>query len=116
MTAKELNLVLIEKFPHLEAMYLEEIEWQDGHETGSHIVYGDIFTPYLLTCVLSNALTDFTAAFRFLEELLELDIPYVTDVIYYSVVEGIAHTITTKHPELIPTLGTRVTKALFTFS
>ena len=46
MTSKELNLKLIESFPEIKDVYFEETSWQDGDETGSHVVYADIFVPF----------------------------------------------------------------------
>lgn len=45
MTSKELNLKLIEFFPEIKDVYFEETSWQDGDETGSHVVYAEIFVP-----------------------------------------------------------------------
>ena len=44
---KILNLKLIERFPELRNKYKEEVSWQEMDETGSHIVYGDVFTPFI---------------------------------------------------------------------
>ena len=47
MTNKELNQFLIASFPELKHAYNEEVSWQEGDDTGSHVVFGDVFTPYL---------------------------------------------------------------------
>ena len=47
MTSKELNLKLKYAFPEIEKTYDEETSWQDGDNTGSHIVYGDILIPFI---------------------------------------------------------------------
>ena len=39
--------MLIEEFPELKTQYEEEINWQEGDETGSHVIYGDIFAPFI---------------------------------------------------------------------
>ena len=44
---KIMNLMLIEEFPELKTQYEEEINWQEGDETGSHVIYGDIFAPFI---------------------------------------------------------------------
>ena len=36
MDVKQLNQLLINKFPELEREYHEEVDWQEGDETGSH--------------------------------------------------------------------------------
>lgn len=47
MTSKELNLKLIEALPEIKDVYNEEISWQEGDETGSHVVYADVFVPLI---------------------------------------------------------------------
>lgn len=51
MTNKELNLKLINDFPDLYEVYKSETEWQEGDNTGSHTVYGDVLAPYFEDCV-----------------------------------------------------------------
>jgi len=66
MTNKEINLLMIEKFPQLQNAYEEEVSWQEGDDTGSHVVYGDIFTYYIESEILKGA--DTTKIFDFIEE------------------------------------------------
>ncbi|MGG5372411.1 hypothetical protein [Enterococcus sp. AZ196] len=54
MTSKELNLLLIKTFPNLNNAYMQEVSWQEGNSTGSHTVYGDVLTPYVISCIENN--------------------------------------------------------------
>lgn len=47
MKTKELNEKLKNAFPEILNMYNEEVSWQEGDDTGSHIVYADVFVPYI---------------------------------------------------------------------
>ena len=47
MTSSELNLKLTTSFPEIQDLYREETSWQDGDETGSHVVYADVFVPFI---------------------------------------------------------------------
>ena len=47
MTRAELNFKLTETFPELMDNYRKETEWQDGDETGSHVIYADVFVPFV---------------------------------------------------------------------
>ena len=47
MQAKELNQLLINSFPELEAKFHEEVDWQDGYETGSFVVFEDVFMRFV---------------------------------------------------------------------
>lgn len=39
MDAKKLNQLLINNFPDLEEKYHAEVDWQEGEETGSHVLF-----------------------------------------------------------------------------
>lgn len=56
MTIKELNLFLLRLLPGIKDSYIEEVSWQDGHDTGSHVVFEDVLCPYI---ILSVPDTDF---------------------------------------------------------
>jgi hypothetical protein len=87
----KLNRMLIEKFPNLQDEYFKEIYWQEGDATGSHTVFGDVFTPYLVDRILNDYKEEVKIAFDFLEELLKMNDEYVDEVVYFSVLESIAY-------------------------
>jgi len=91
MKAKELNKLLVEKFPGLQEKYIEETSWQEGEDTGSHTVYGDVFTPYLVECIKENREEEIISCFDFLERLLEFRDVYVEEVVTFSVFESIEY-------------------------
>ena len=91
MKARELNKLLVEQYPNLQEKYIEETSWQEGEDTGSHIVYGDVFTPYLVECIKENRNREIICCFDFLETLLELKDSYVDDVVAFSVFESIEY-------------------------
>ena len=45
MTSRELNYMLIQWVPDIAESYKKEVEWQEGDETGSHIIFGDVLVP-----------------------------------------------------------------------
>ena len=91
MKSNQLNRLLIEKFPNLQEKYLDEVSWQDGDSTGSHVVYGDVLTPYLVECITNNDIQEFKKIFDFLEEVLALKDEYSDNVIACSVIESITY-------------------------
>ena len=111
MLCSDLNKMLICKFPHLQEKYLEEVSWQEGDATGSHIVYGDILTPYLKECILKEYEHEVQSVFDFLEGLLELENEYVENVVFCSVLESIAYLFKEKS-FLIAFLGKRCKNAI----
>ena len=91
MTSKTLNMMLVKSFPNLKDKYLNEVSWQEGDDTGSHTVYGDVLTPYLINCIATNNVKETKQVFNFLEEILRLEDNYGDEVVAYSVLENIAH-------------------------
>ena len=89
MNSKELNSILISNFVDLKDLYIEEISWQDGNETGSHIIFGDIFRPYIEKNIIIKDKDKLKHIFIFIEKLLELNDNYVEEVIAFSVIEGL---------------------------
>ena len=111
MLSSELNKMLVSKFPNLQEKYLEEVSWQEGDDTGSHVVYGDVLTPYLKECITNENRQEFQAIFDFLEHLLRLDDEYADNIVFCSVLESIAYLVKEK-PSFISSLGEKCKKAL----
>jgi hypothetical protein len=88
---KELNILLIEKFPNLIDKYNEEVEWQEGSDTGAHVVYGDVLTPYFIDCIEKNNEEEVIKILKFIEEILKYNVKYSNEVIAFSVLEGIEY-------------------------
>ena len=91
MGSGELNKMLVESFPNLKEAYLEEVEWQEGDDTGSHVVYGDVFTPYVVDCIENNREKEMLSVFSYIERLLEYKDTYVESVITVSVIESVSY-------------------------
>ena len=51
MKSKEINTLLLETFPELQAKFDEYTSWQEEIDTGCTITYADIFTPYIIECI-----------------------------------------------------------------
>lgn len=82
---KDLNRRLIEAFPELTSLYHEEVNWQEGDETGCHVVYGDVFSPYLERALREKQKDQLERGFAFIEELLNINDVYIDEVIVLSV-------------------------------
>ena len=87
MDIKQLNRLLISKFPELEREYHEEVDWQEGDETGSHVVYGDVLTPYIEKIIIQQNNAEIQKVFAFIEEILTRNEKYSDEVIMFSVLE-----------------------------
>ena len=91
LECSQLNKILINNFPNLQEKYDDEVSWQEGDYTGSHVVYGDVFTPYLVECVSINNTTEIKKIFDFLEEILLMKDKYSTEVVAVSVIESVVY-------------------------
>lgn len=87
MDAKQLNRLLIDKFPELQKEYHEEVDWQEGDETGSHVVYGDVFAPYIEKIIIQRNNAEIQKVFAFIEEILARNEKYSDEVIMFSILE-----------------------------
>lgn len=89
MTGKELNLKLKMFIPEISETYYKETSWQDGDETGSHIVYADVFVPYIKEQLIKNNDKMIIKIFDYIEYLLKLNDEYANEVIALSVLESL---------------------------
>ena len=87
MTCKELNLKLIELLPEVKELYEDETSWQEGDNTGSHIVFADVFFPYIIGNINNENITK--KNFEVIEKILELHDDYADEVITLSVLENL---------------------------
>jgi hypothetical protein len=90
MTPKELNLKLVGAFPELGLAYREQTNWQEGDDTGSHVVYGDVLVPAMKARLSTGQYASLKKHFDFLEELLASGDEYAADVVASTVIESIA--------------------------
>lgn len=91
MTSKDLNILLIKFLPEIKSLYDEEVSWQEGDETGSHVVFADILFPYILNCVKNEDTQCLIKCFKIIEKILLLGDEYANEVIALSVLEGLSY-------------------------
>jgi len=99
-----LNRLLVNNFPSLKEQYFDTVSWQDGDDTGSHVVYGGVLTPYLTECIINNDTSEILKIFAFLEELLLKNDEFVNGVIACSVVGYITYLLL-EYDHIQPLLG-----------
>lgn len=87
MTSKDLNLKLIQTIPEINDAYIKETSWQDGDDTGSHVVYSDILVPFIKEQVAQNNENLLIRVFEYIEHLLTLTDSYANEVVALSVIE-----------------------------
>ncbi len=91
MISKELNFKLISSFPELKNEYKDEVSWQEGDDTGSHTIYGDVLVPYIRKAIQEKNSLILVKVFDFLESLLLCKDEYAMEVVYFSVIESLIY-------------------------
>lgn len=83
----QMNDVLIKEFPSLAWKYQQELDWWGDETPGPHIIYGDLFTPYLANQLKAGNNGAAQKAFRHLEGLLNHEDVKVQEVAVVTVLE-----------------------------
>ena len=89
MKSKELNLLFLKRFPNLRKAFEDETEWQEGIDTGSTVVFEDVFMPYIIFCVENNLEDEISNCFKFVEECVSSNDDYQKQVIEISIIDNI---------------------------
>lgn len=90
MKSKELNQMLLDEYPELKNKFEEETSWQDGIDTGSTVVYEDVFVPFMLEHISSQNNDRIERDFKFIEKLAELsNDEYVKQVILLTIFDNL---------------------------
>ena len=106
MTSKELNMLLLKTFPGIYDTYIDETQWQDGDDTGSHIVFEDVFVPNLLKLLQENDIIAISHAFEFIEKLIDTHDDYATEVVFFSILESLFYRCN-NHNLILPYMGNK---------
>lgn len=87
MGAKELNEKLLEYFPQLEKSFKKVTDWQEGIETGSAIVFEDVFFKYIKRHLKDEKISN--KNFEFIKELLNSNDEYAINVVCVAIIENL---------------------------
>jgi len=87
MRAREINLLLFNSIPEIRDIYEKEVSWQDGHDTGSHVVYGNVLNRYIVERIMHGDVEAVRRVMAFVEMVLEKDDEDAENVIEVTVLE-----------------------------
>ena len=90
MGAKELNEKLLETFPHLRKSFDNVTSWQEGIETGSIIVFEDVYFKYLKRYLHNEKISN--KNFKFIKLLLDSNDDYAINVVTIAIIENLVAT------------------------
>ncbi len=89
MKPRELNTLLLDRIPAIKDAFEDETSWQEGLDTGSIVVFEDVFMPYLIYCVENNLTEEINTCFNFIEECVCSNDNYQRNVIEVAIIENI---------------------------
>ena len=90
MGAKELNTKLLENFPQLKKSFENVTNWQEGIETGSIIVFEDVYFKYLKKFLKNEKISN--KNFDFIKSLLSSNDEYAVNVVSIAIIENLIAT------------------------
>lgn len=65
----KMNKLLLAKFPELKSEFEKEASWNDGIETGSYLVYEDVFMPFIIRSFMDKDEHKIERIMNFVEDL-----------------------------------------------
>lgn len=87
MKSSDLNRLLVSSLPELADSYHRCVDWDEGDDTGSHIVYGEVLGTQIEKSLAEHDDNELNRCFKFIDEVLEKDDEYAENVIAVSVIE-----------------------------
>ena len=87
--SKKYNILLLNKFPELKEKFDNYTNWQDGMETGSLLVYEDVFVPYVLECLINDNNDKMIEIADFIEQLITDNDEYAFNIAYIAILESL---------------------------
>ena len=90
MKYADLNCILEKRFPHLSSRISHYLNMFDGSSPGSHILYGNVLSPYVKELLKSDRdPTALSQVFSFYEELAQSSDIEVRNLLQVTLLEGL---------------------------
>ncbi len=87
--SKKYNELLLKQFPSLKDEFEQYTSWQDGINTGSTLVYEDIFVPYIIKQLVNNNTSELEKISSFIESLIISSDEYAVNIAYIAILESL---------------------------
>ncbi len=88
MEPKEINTKLLENFPELKDKFVEVTSWQDGINTGSIVVFEDVFLDYIINVIDKKDSAKIKQIFEFIENMVKSTDYYEKNVVEVGLIEN----------------------------
>ena len=82
---EELNKKLLSAFPELKDDFEKETSWQEGINTGSTVVYEDVFMPFVISAIEDHDAVKIKRVFEFVENLASMQDDYTDQLVMISI-------------------------------
>ncbi len=89
MTERELNELLLTKFPEIKKDFDTYTEWQDGLDTGSFLVVEDVLMEYIRKVLGKKDYKKIAYICETIEEIYSKNDEYATNVIVVGILENL---------------------------
>lgn len=87
--SKKYNVLLLEKFPSLKEEFDEYTSWQDGINTGSTLIYEDVFVPYVIKQLVNDNTEELEKISSLIEDLITSNDEYAVNIAYVAILESL---------------------------
>ena len=85
----KMNNLLLSRFPELQEQFKEETSWNEGIQTGSYVVYEDVFMPYIVRSFVTKDDCSIRRIMDFVEELASSNDFDIRNLIAVTVIDNI---------------------------
>ena len=89
MGPKEMNQLLLNRFPELKDAFEKETSWQEGLETGATVTYEDVFMPFFIDGFIRGDKEFQNRLLSFVEELSKTPDEYCQNVVGLAILDDI---------------------------
>ena len=87
--SKKYNELLLKKFPSLKDEFDKYVSWQDGINTGSTLVYEDVFVPHIIKQLVNDNTEELGKISSLIEDLITSDDEYAVNIAYVAILESL---------------------------
>jgi hypothetical protein len=86
---RDYNTMLLNLFPNLKEEFDEYTSWQEGIDTGSTLVYEDVFIPYAIEQIANNNQEEISKIIHLIDEMVNSNNRYCQNLVEVAVLEAL---------------------------
>lgn len=86
---RDYNTMLLNLFPNLKEKFDEYTSWQEGIDTGSTLVYEDVFIPYAIEQIANNNQEEISKIIYLIDEMVNSNNRYCQNLVEVAILEAL---------------------------